>query len=554
MLDEKTKKELETLLNKLPHPVELLFFTQEQPCPYCREQQQVLEEIVQLSKHLKLSTYDFVKDRDKALKYNIDKIPATAIIGKKDYGIRFYGLTAGYEFTSLIESIIMVGNNSSGLSPKIEEMVKVIDQPVHIEVMVTLTCPYCPKAVHAAHQLAMVNDMIRSDMVESAEFPQLSQRYDVTATPKTIINETHSFVGAMPVESVYLEILKAVKPEEYKNIKAAIRGAQGQRHVRKPDPKNIYDTIIVGGGPSAMSAAIYAARKGLDVLLVADDIGGQLAYTASIENYLGLPNISGSEMAEQFLFHTEQFPIAESIGTSVNKVTKKNGKFILETAGRTQFTGHSIIYCTGKEYRKLGIPGEARFIGHGIAFCATCDAPLYKGKKVAVIGGGNSALTAVRDLVDFASEVHLVHRRDSFKADRSLVNEVKRAKNVKFHLNITVQEILGTDKLTGIRLSSTDGKVREDLSVDGVFLEIGLTPNTKLVKDLVKLNEQGEILVNKDNSTSVAGFFAAGDATDVPEKQIIIVAGEGAKAALTAYKYLLKKKFIKVKTLTESWE
>lgn len=193
-------------------------------------------------------------------------------------------------------------------------------------------------------------------------------------------------------------------------------------------------------------------------------------------------------------------------------------------------------------------------MGRGIAFCATCDAPLYKGKKVAVVGGGNSAFTAARDLLNFASEIHLIHRRNTFRADGELVKQVESAAHVTIHTNTTVTEILGDEKLTGVRLQAKNGKKNEDLQVDGVFLEIGLLPNTLSVKDLVKLNENGEIETTRNNTTSVPGFFAAGDATDLPEKQIIIAAGEGAKAALTAYAYLLEKNLITQKATADAWQ
>lgn len=553
LMDDKTRKDVTRLLERLPHTVSLLFFTAKKNCETCRHQEHILETLSALSDKLVLKVYDFSKEKKQAREYSIDKIPATVIVGKKDYGLRFFGVTGGHEFSSLLQAIVMAGTEQSGLHPELETLVKKIEIPVHLEVMTTLTCPYCPKAVHAAQQLAMVNDTIQADMVDTAEFPELTRQYSVYETPKTVINGVHSFIGAQPAQAVYLEVLKAVNPAEYDRIEKIIREAQGHRHVRKADVHELYDTIIIGGGPAALSAAVYAARKEINVLLLTKALGGQVAYTARVDNYLGLPQISGQEMKDQFTFHVEQYPIAESVGETVIAVTQKNKTFTVKTEGGKAFKGRTVIYCAGKEYRRLGVPNEEKFIGHGIAFCATCDAPLYKNKKVAVIGGANSAFTAARDLITFASEIHLVHRREMYKADAALVAEVRKAKNVTFHTNMIVQEFLGNDTLTGVRLKSADSTTTKDVQVDGVFLEIGLSANTDPVRDFIVLNEKGEIPVHADNTTSISGFFAAGDVTNIPEKQIVVAAGEGAKAALSAYKYLVDNKFISRRAPADSW-
>ncbi len=542
LLNEKTKKELKTILASLKEPVTILYFTQESACPMCREQQRILTELAGMSEQLKLVEYDFIINAEKVLEFNIDKIPATVVMGKRDYGIRFYGITAGYEFSSLLETILMISQGHSGVPLELEQLIKTIDEPVHLQVMTTLTCPYCPRAVLTCHQMAYLNDNIRSDMIEMTEFPMLVQRYNVSGVPVTIINEVNRFEGALPPEAFYLEILKAVKPEEYQKLEELIRESKGERNVSPAEEEHTYEVVIVGGGPAAMSAALYAARKDMDVLVVAKSLGGQITYTAEVDNYLGLPDTGGKDMATQFRYHMERYPLAEHVGHFVNEVTKNQGIFNIMTDDGKVFKGNSLIYCAGKEYRRLGVPGEERFIGKGIAFCATCDAPLYRGRNVAVIGGGNSAFTAVRDLTSFASQVYLIHRRESFTADAALVKEVRQAKNLKIYMETVVREVLGADKLSGIRIMSMDGKERLDLPVDGVFLEIGLSPNTEPVKNLLTLTGSGEIPVKKDNSTELEGFFAAGDATDVEEKQISIAVGDGAKAALATHHYLLEKK------------
>lgn len=535
--------------------VKLVFFSQKNACQTCHMQHELLRELASLSNKIELEIYDFIQDGDKVRSFGIERIPATVVVGQKDYGIRFYGVTGGYEFQSLLQAILMVSTGSSGLDPRLEALVKTIKDPVHLKVLVTLTCPYCPRMAHVAHQFALVNENIRADTVDVSEFPELAQRYEVSGVPKTIINEIYHFEGALPAEQVYLEILKAVNPEQYRHLEESIREYRGVRRAKAIDDQHRYEVVIVGGGPAAMSGAIYAARKGLDVALVAKKLGGQITYTATIENYLGMSSINGMDMTETFRNHVENYPIAEAIGTSVTMVKREDDGFIVMTEDNRQLRSLSVIYCAGKEYRRLGVPGEERFIGKSIGFCATCDAPIYRGKRVAVVGGGNSAFTAVRDLLSFASEIHLIHRRDEFKADETLVREVLGAKEVKVHKPMIVISFLGKDKLTGVRLQSVDGKERYDLNVDGVFLEIGLTPNTDPVKGLAELNERGEIPVFKDQSTSVEGFFAAGDVTDVEEKQISIAVGQGALAALTAHRYLFEKRLTKSRIgLKETWQ
>ncbi|MGO9147614.1 MAG: protein disulfide oxidoreductase [Desulfomonilia bacterium] len=547
LIDAKTKKELLPVLKHLTSPVRLVFFTQEHACVACREQEGLLKELEVLSDKIIFEIRDLLVDADVARGYGVNKVPATVVIGEKDYGIRFYGMTMGYEFSSLIEAILMVSAGKSGLAPETLHLLELIDMPVHLEVMVTLTCPYCPHMVHLAHQMAIANEHIKADMIESSQFPQLVQRYEVSGVPKTVINEGASFEGALPAPQAILEILKVVKPKEYEQIDAQMREAAGQRFVLPAKTDHIYDVIIIGAGPAALTAAIYATRKNLEVALIGESFGGQITNTASIENWLGIPNISGKELTAIFRVHAERYAIAEQMDMKVASVGKKDVMFEVATVSGLTYRAKSVIYCAGKEYRTLGVPGEGRFLGRGIAFCATCDAPLYRDRRVAVIGGGNSAFTAARDLLSYAKEIHIVNVLKDFQADPVLFEEVMKARHVTLHSGMRVVEFLGKERLAGVRLEPVEGADRLDLNVDGVFLEIGLLPNSSPVKDLVKLNDQGEIEVKRDQSTAVPGFFAAGDVTDETEKQIVVAAGAGAKAALTSYNYLLDQKLLKVK-------
>ncbi|MCU0576844.1 MAG: FAD-dependent oxidoreductase [Desulfobacterota bacterium] len=548
LIDAKTRKELKDVLKSLKNPVRLVFFSQEHACVACREQENLLAELASLSDKITLERRDLLADGEIARNYGINKVPGTAVIGERDYGLRFFGMTMGYEFGSLIEAVLLASNGQSGLPEEIEHLLGLVDTPLHLEVMVTLTCPYCPKMVHLAHQMAVANGNIRADMVESSQFTPLVQRYNVTGVPKTVINEGAAFFeGSLSAHQAILEILKAVKPKVYEEIDAQMREAAGERFARPASPDQTYDVIIIGAGPAALCAAIYAFRKNLGVALIAESFGGQITNTSAIENWLGIPSISGIELTALFRAHAERCAIAEQQGMKVNAVEMKNGGiFEVKTTAGASFQARSVIYCAGKEYRTLGVPGENLFLGRGIAFCATCDAPLFKDRNVAVVGGGNSAFTAARDLLGYAREIHIINILKDFQADPVLMDEVAKARHVSLHGGMQVVEFLGRDRLNGVRLVSTDNTRRMDLSVDGVFLEIGLSPNSLPVKNLVSLNKEGEIVVGRDQSTSVPGFFAAGDVTDETEKQIVVAAGAGAKAALAAYRYLLDQKLIMV--------
>ncbi len=541
IIDDKSRAELSKVLQGMVMPVRLLLFTQKEGCPSCATQTQLLQDVAALSDKITLESRDIDEDQEMAARYRVSKVPATLLIGEKENGIRFYGVPLGYEFPSFLSALMMASTGHSGLPSEMEGMVKAIDKDVHIQVIVTLTCPYCPKMVHVAHQFAFVNDRITADMVESSEYPQVVQRYEVYGVPKTVINETHSFDGAVPPANLFLEVLKAVDPEAYRQIEDMIRESEGVRKAKKADQSHRYEVLVIGAGPAAMSAALYAARKGLDVAIIASSVGGQMTYTGSVDNYLGFPSISGGDLSEMFREHFERYPVSEAIGSAVIDVRKESDFFAITTVDGRRFAGNAVIYCAGKEYRKLGVPNEERFIGKGIGFCANCDAPLYQDKRVAVIGGSNSAFSSARDLLKFVREVHLVHRRTNFTADELLVQQVLGSDIVKVHTPMKVESFLGEQKLSGIRIAPIDGGEGFDLLVDGVFLEVGLSPNSSPLRGLAPMNEIGEVIANKDQSTPTPGLFVAGDVTDVAEKQISVSVGQGAVAAISAYEYLSAK-------------
>jgi alkyl hydroperoxide reductase subunit F len=299
----------------------------------------------------------------------------------------------------------------------------------------------------------------------------------------------------------------------------------------------MYDLMIIGGGPAGMTAAVYTARKKLTALLVSKDVGGQVNWTLGIENYMGYQIIEGPQLIKKFEEQVKQFPIDIKIGESVSSLSRISGGFEAKTEGSETYQAKAAIIVTGKRPRPLNVPGEEKLRGRGVTYCATCDGPLFADMKVAVIGGGNSALEAVDDMVKIAEHVYLVSLTQ-LTGDQILVDRVKGAGNLTIFLEYEVVEITGEKLVDGIKIRNLKTKQENGLEVGGVLIEIGLMPNSDLVKGVVALNRIGEIEVNCNNETSVPGLFAAGDVTSVPEKQIVVAAGEGAKAALQAHRYL----------------
>ena len=305
-----------------------------------------------------------------------------------------------------------------------------------------------------------------------------------------------------------------------------------------PD-KTHYDLNVLGAGPAGMTAVVYSARKQIDTLIISDDIGGQTLWSAGIENYLGFMFITGPELVRKFEEHVRAFDVPQEY-TRVSNLTREAEKFNIHTEDGRVFTARAVIVATGKSPRMLGVPGEKELIGRGVAYCATCDAPLFAGHNVAVIGGGNSGLDAVIQLMGLCPKVYLIEHSPALRADAVVVKKARAADNVEILTNTSVKEIVGDDFVEGIIIDDVNGANRRKLDVKGVFIEIGLIPNTSFLNQLVHLNPQGEIPVDCAARTGVPGLYAAGDVTDVPEKQIIIAAGDGAKAALGAYAYLLR--------------
>ena len=306
----------------------------------------------------------------------------------------------------------------------------------------------------------------------------------------------------------------------------------------KPDASLNYDVLIIGGGPAAMAAAVYSSRKAMKLAVIADEFGGQIADTSAIENYLGFQLIQGRELADKFLEHMKGFDIPCATGEKATLVAKDGDTFTVTLEGGTRYRSHAVVVATGRRYRPLGVPGEKELSGRGVSYCTICDAPFFKGKRVAVAGGGNSAFTAAFDLLKVAAEVTLVNLAEGWQADPVLAKSVMESSRSKLLANHRFVRIEGEKKVAAVVLEDLASGEEKRVEVDGVFVEIGGVPNSDLVRDIAKLTPAGEVVIDCSCRTSVGGLFGAGDVTTVPYKQIVVSAGEGAKAGLSAYAYL----------------
>ena len=297
------------------------------------------------------------------------------------------------------------------------------------------------------------------------------------------------------------------------------------------------ELMIIGAGPAGLAASVYAARKRLKTLLVSGDIGGQVNWTMGVENYLGYQFIEGPELINNFNNQLSKYPVEQKIGIKVTRINKIKGGFQVITNDGEEYSSRVVIYTAGKKSKKLNVPGEAEFTGKGVSYCAICDGPVFTGQRVAVVGGGNSALEAVLDLVKIAEHVDMVSLTQ-LTGDAVLIDQLEDAKNLSVYLEYQTEKIEGNDFVTGMVIKELKSQKGKRLNVSGIFIEIGMVPNSEPLKGLIKLNKWGEVPVNRSSETEVPGLYAAGDVTDVPEKQIIVAAGEGAKVALQAHRYL----------------
>ncbi len=446
-----------------------------------------------------------------------------------DTALRFAGLPLGHEFTSLVLALLWTGGHPPKVEQDLIEQIQALDGDFNFEVYMSLTCHNCPDVVQALSLMAILNPKIKTTVIEGGAFQDEVTAREIMAVPIVFLNGEVFGSGRMTTEEIVAKL----------DVNADAREAA------KLDAKDPFDVLIVGGGPAGAAAAVYAARKGIRVGVAAERFGGQVNDTMAIENYISVLETDGPKFAAALEAQVRHYDVDIMNLQRAEKLIpagEPNGLVQVQMANGATLSARSVILSTGARWRNVNVPGEAEYRNKGVAYCPHCDGPLFKGKRVAVIGGGNSGVEAAIDLAGLVKHVTLVEFADALKADAVLVSKLKSLPNVTVHVNAQTTEITGADgKVNGLSYKDRVSGDVHHVELEGVFVQIGLVPNTEFLKGTVELSRFGEIVVDAKGHTNVPGVFAAGDCTTVPYKQIVIAAGAGSTAALSAFDHLIRQ-------------
>jgi len=444
-------------------------------------------------------------------------------------GIAFNGIPGGHEFTSLVLAILNADGKGRMPDDGIQARIRALTGPVRVRTFVSLSCTNCPDVVQALNLMASLHPDFEHEMVDGGLVEDEVRRLGIQAVPSVFAGDKLLHVGKSDLGELLEKLEDLFGRSEAETPSSEIRE---------------YDVVVLGGGPAGASAAIYSARKGLKTALVAQRVGGQVLDTLGIENLISVPRTEGPKLAADLAKHLAEYPVEVLEHRKVERVTGVGGgdRKEIHLQGGEILRTDALIVATGAKWRELGVPGEKEYIGRGVAFCPHCDGPFYKGRRVAVIGGGNSGVEAAIDLAGICAHVTLIEFGAELRADRVLVENLRKLSNVNILCNARTQEVLGDGEgVVGLRVQDRSTEAVQTLDLDGVFVQIGLAPNSAPVKDLVEINRAGEVIIDERCRTSAPGVYAAGDVTTVPFKQIVIAMGEGAKAALSAFEDRIRK-------------
>lgn len=462
-----------------------------------------------------------MSSRIKVEKTELQRTPSFSVnrIGEET-GVTFAGIPLGHEFTSLVLALLQVSGRAPKVDQKIIDQVKKIKGEYHFESYISLSCHNCPDVVQALNVMSVLNPNISHTMIDGGAFKEEVEAKNIMAVPTVFLNGESFGSGRMTLEEILAKMGSTTDPSEFAN-------------------KDPFDVLVVGGGPAGASAAIYAARKGIRTGIVAERFGGQIMDTLSIENFISVKATEGPKLAASLEEHVKEYDI-DVMNLQRAKRLEKKDLIEIELENGAVLKSKTVILSTGARWRNVGVPGEAEFKNKGVAYCPHCDGPLFAGKDVAVIGGGNSGVEAAIDLAGIVNHVTVLEFNAELKADSVLQDRLNSLPNVTVLKNVQTQEITGTDKVNGVTYVERDTGEAKHIELAGIFVQIGLVPNTDWLGETVERTKFGEIIVNNHGATNIPGVFAAGDCTNSPYKQIIISMGSGATASLGAFDYLIR--------------
>ena len=515
-LDITIRNQLQDYMARLVSPIKLLANVDESASS--QEMLGMLEEVTSLSEKITLNKETDVSKRIPSFEVNRE-IDAT--------GITFAGIPSGHEFTSFVLALLQAGGHPLKLDAEKIEQIKNIQGKFHFETYISLSCHNCPDVVQALNAMSIINPNISHTMIDGALFQKEVEDKQIMAVPTIFLNGEPFGQGRMELDEIVNKIDSSASLKEAEKI----------------SKKETYDILIVGGGPAGASAAVYSARKGLRTGIVSERFGGQVMDTLGIENFISVKATEGPKLVTALEEHVKEYDVDIMNLQRAKSIQKndENALFEVELENGGKLKSKSVIIATGARWRELNVPGEKEFKGKGVAYCPHCDGPLFKGKHVAVIGGGNSGVEATIDLANIVGHVTLFEFAPELKADDILQKRLYSLPNVDVILNAQTLEVLGTDKVNSMIYLDRKTNEKKTISLEGIFIQIGLLPNTDFVKNTVDLSKFGEIIIDSHGQSSLKGLFAAGDATTVPYKQIIIAMSEGAKASLGAFDYLIRQ-------------
>lgn len=516
MLDQNLKSQLAALLTKLRTPVELVASLGDDE--RSRELWSLLTEIAGLHSDV-TATSDGRDERRPS--FHIRRVGT-------EVGVRFAGIPLGHEFTSLALALLQVGGHPPRITDELASTIRDIEGDLRFETYFSLSCQSCPDVVQALNLMSVVNPRISHVAIEGGLFREEAEAREVLSVPAVFLNGRPFAQGRMQIEQL-VSLL---------DTGAAARAAST---IAAKEP---FDVLVVGGGPAAAAAAVYAARKGIRTAIVAERLGGQVADTMAIENFISVPHTEGPRMVQQLETHVAEYGVDVMSLQRAERLVPAHGPHGMHEvrlASGASVRARTVVVATGARWRQVGVPGEDVYRNKGVTYCPHCDGPLFRGKRVAVIGGGNSGAEAAIDLAGVAEHVTLIEFAPDLRADAVLQDRLRTSANVSLVLGASTTQILGDGtRVTGLEYVERETEASRRLTLDGVFVQIGLIPNTDWLRGTVELSECGEIEVDANGATSARGIFAAGDATTTPFKQIIIAMGEGAKASLSAFDHLIR--------------